>query len=343
MPCSVGACHDRRDVLLDRRRWRLLLGVAHAEAAAEVPDRERSEPAPAPAPRGETARARAAASRCARAAPRKRRPSTASTAAIAPGASAIEKPNFESAWPVEIFSWVSPRTSGVTRTSTGWAPRRQARPRRRAPPVAIDLVEVVDHDQPDPVAQRHPQLGLGLGVAVQHDPLGREARVSARCSSPPEATSHHSPSCGEQLSTAVQGKALEANTTWKSSWPASRPASQERAGAGAQVVLGDDVGRRPELARQLDRVAAADLEPPALVQAAAEGEDAATGLVSVAIAGGIIAARLQARPSRRSGRRRRPATRAAAPTASWHRPMHQHDALELRRRQPSRRPRCCGG
>ena len=37
---------------------------------------------------------------------------------IAAGASAIEKPNFESAWPVEIFSCVSPRTSGVTRIST---------------------------------------------------------------------------------------------------------------------------------------------------------------------------------------------------------------------------------
>ena len=42
--------------------------------------------------------------------------------AIAAGTSAIENPNLESAWPVEIFSCVSPRTLGVTliRTCWGW-------------------------------------------------------------------------------------------------------------------------------------------------------------------------------------------------------------------------------
>ena len=49
---------------------------------------------------------------------------------------------------------------------------------------------------------------------------------------------------------------------------------QESAGAGAQVVLGDDIGGRAELAGQLERVAAADLEAAALVEAAAEREDA---------------------------------------------------------------------
>ena len=47
----------------------------------------------------------------------------------------------------------------------------------------------------------------------------------------------------------------------------------ERARAGAQVVLGDDVGRRAELARELDSVAAADLEVPGLGHAAADRED----------------------------------------------------------------------
>ncbi len=37
----------------------------------------------------------------------------------APATWSIAKPNFESAWPVEIFSCVSPRTLGVARTSTG--------------------------------------------------------------------------------------------------------------------------------------------------------------------------------------------------------------------------------
>ena len=40
---------------------------------------------------------------------------------------------------------------------------------------AVDLVEVVEDDQPHAMAQRHAQLRLGLGVAVQHDPLGGEA------------------------------------------------------------------------------------------------------------------------------------------------------------------------
>ncbi len=49
--------------------------------------------------------------------------------------------------------------------------------------------------------------------------------------------------------------------------------ADEGAGAGAQVLLGDDVGRRAELAGELERVAAADLEDAALVQAAAQGKD----------------------------------------------------------------------
>ena len=44
----------------------------------------------------------------------------------------------------------------------------------------IDLVEVVDHDQPDLVLQGHAQLGFGLGVAVHHDPLGRETGVQCQ-------------------------------------------------------------------------------------------------------------------------------------------------------------------
>ena len=48
---------------------------------------------------------------------------------------------------------------------------------------------------------------------------------------------------------------------------------QERPRPRAQVVLGDHVGGRAELARQLDRVAAADLETAALVEAAAERKD----------------------------------------------------------------------
>jgi len=40
-----------------------------------------------------------------------------------------------------------------------------------------------------------------------------------------------------------------------------------------QVLLGDDVGWGAEALRELDRVAAADLETPALIEAAADRED----------------------------------------------------------------------
>ena len=103
-------------------------------------------------------------------------PSARCTRANASPACSIEKPNFESAWPVEIFSCVSPRTSGVTRTSTCCSPPRARAPREQTLQ-ALDLVEVVEHDQPNAALQRHAQLGLGLGVAVQHDALGRKARV----------------------------------------------------------------------------------------------------------------------------------------------------------------------
>ena len=68
----------------------------------------------------------------------------------------------------------------------------------------------------------------------------------------------------------MQGNAFDANTTWKSPWSVA-PGLRERAGAGAQVVLGHDVGRGAELPGQLDRVAAAHLQPAALVQPAAQG------------------------------------------------------------------------
>ncbi len=46
---------------------------------------------------------------------------------------------------------------------------------------------------------------------------------------------------------------------------------RERPGTGAEIVLGDDVGRRPELGGELQRVAAAELEAAAPVQVGAEG------------------------------------------------------------------------
>ena len=74
-----------------------------------------------------------------------------------------------------------------------------------------------------------------------------------------------SPSSWKTRRTAVHGKALEAKTT-----SPSPIAARELAGAAAQVVLGDGVDGRAELARELDRVAAAD-EQAAVVDLEASG------------------------------------------------------------------------
>jgi len=46
----------------------------------------------------------------------------------------------------------------------------------------------------------------------------------------------------------------------------------ERPRARAQILFGDHVDRRAELASELDRVAAPHLQVPALVEPAAQGE-----------------------------------------------------------------------
>ena len=122
---------------------------------------------------------------------------------------------------------------------------------------------------PTPAVDRLVELGSRLGVAVQVDPRRVEASRSASASSPPEATSQASPSSASSRYTAVQGNALEANSTSTSRWRAAT--LDERARSLADVLLDDDVGRRAELARQLDRVAAAELQVAARVDAGPGG------------------------------------------------------------------------
>ena len=104
-------------------------------------------------------------------------------------------------------------------------------------------------------------------------------------------------------STAVQGKALDAKWTSTSS-AVGGEGRAERARPRAQVVLGDDVGRRAELARELDEVAAADLQPAALVDAAAQREHV-RDLLRHGHRRRIMARRAH-RPRRAAGRDRRP-------------------------------------
>jgi hypothetical protein len=67
-------------------------------------------------------------------------------------------PNLEPAWPVAWDACVAASTPGITRTRT----------RGHDALEAVDVVEVVDDDQPDAVPHGQLELLVGLGVTVQH-------------------------------------------------------------------------------------------------------------------------------------------------------------------------------
>ena len=143
--------------------------------------------------------------------------------AIAAGTSPIEKPNLESAWPVEIFSCVSPRTSGVTRIKTFWG----------TPPPATAAIERSRRSSSSKLSTTiKPTRASSAIVSSDSDfalpwktiRSAEKPAFNASQSSPPEATSHQRPSCANSSSTAVQGNAFEANTTLKSACAASAPA-----------------------------------------------------------------------------------------------------------------------
>ena len=157
------------------------------------------------------------------------------------------------------------RRRGCRRSTPGVIAQQDALaagPRRERRPSRSSVVEVVDHDPADAGA-RPPRAArpstwrcrAGRSARGRSRPRARGAarrRRRRRSPAPPPRSSR---------STAVHGNALEANSTspW-SPWLRGAAPARNVARARAQVVLGDDVGGRAELARQLDRVAAADLE-----------------------------------------------------------------------------------
>jgi hypothetical protein len=136
----------------------------------------------------------------------------------------------------------------------------------------VDLVEVVDHDQGDLRAQSHLQLGHGLGVAVHHDPLGSEAGVQGQMKLAAGGHVAPEPLLGEQAEHGGAGKGLGGEHHVEVLVAGGATSLDERVCARTQVLLGDDVRRRAELAGQLDRVAPPHLDVAALVEAAAERE-----------------------------------------------------------------------
>ena len=107
---------------------------------------------------------------------------------------------------------------------------------------------------------------------MQDDPLGREAGGEREMQLAAGGHVAPQPLLGEQAQHGGAGEGLGGEHDVEVGVAGVAAGVEESAGAGAQVVLGDDVGGRAELARELDRVAAAHLEPAALVEAAAERE-----------------------------------------------------------------------
>ena len=140
------------------------------------------------------------------------------------------------------------------------------------PGQAVELIERVQHDVADAGGQRLAQLHLGLGVAVHVRPTGVEAGTERQREL---AAGRHVAGQSLLCQHAVDGRAGEC--LGREQHVEVPVASRERVGQlacpAAQVVLHHDVGGCAELARQLQRVAAAHLQPAALVDAAAAGED----------------------------------------------------------------------
>ena len=153
----------------------------------------------------------------------------------------------------------------------GSDPQEHALPRRH-PLEPLELVERVDDDVADAGVERLAQLVLALVVAVQVDALGRAS----------------APQCQVQLAAGgdVAGEPLlhQQAEGRGARERLARVDDLEVVGARAErvhvltsacadVVLRVDVRRGAELVRELHHVAAAHLEPAALVQARAERVD----------------------------------------------------------------------
>ena len=95
----------------------------------------------------------------------------------------------------------------------------------------VDVVGVVDDDEPDAVLDGQRDLLVALGVAVQDDSAGSTPAFSAVRISPPPATSSPRPSSTITRWTAVHGNALEAKTTRERGQRAASSSAYSRARA----------------------------------------------------------------------------------------------------------------
>ena len=178
-------------------------------------------------------------------------PATSSRSASARAASG-GMPNFEPAWPVRMCSWVSASTPGTTRISRRGPPPSAC---SRSASCSLSITTV-----PTPASSAISQLGLGLRVAVQVQPLGGEAGAQGEVQLAARGDVAAQALLGEDTQDGGAREGLGGEDDLAGAVVDAGQRLGERARAGAQVVLGHDVGGRAELARQLARVAAADAE-----------------------------------------------------------------------------------
>ena len=124
----------------------------------------------------------------------------------------------------------------------------------------------------DAALDRVVELRLRLVVAVHVEPLGIQAARQREVQLAARGHVGGQPLLGEQPEDGGAGERL-ARVDHLEALGAGPEGLDERPRAGAHVVLRVDVRRRAELRRQLHHIAAADLEPAALVQARAKGID----------------------------------------------------------------------
>ncbi len=136
----------------------------------------------------------------------------------------------------------------------------------------VELVQRVDNDVADARGERFAELGRGLRVPVEVDPRGVEAALERKEKLTARGDITREALIGEQPVHRRARKRFRREQHVEVGVAGGRRL-HERPRPGADVVLGDDVRRSAELARELDCVAASDLEPSALVDSRPERID----------------------------------------------------------------------
>ena len=138
------------------------------------------------------------------------------------------------------------------------------------PLAALDLVEGVEDQVPDAGPGREPDLVLGLVVAVHVDASGVEAGGQRQVQLAAGGDVDRQALIGEEPVGGGAGQRLARVQHLEVVGPLGEGA-EVGARPDAHVVLVVDVGGGAELGRELDHVAAADLEVTALVDPRAAG------------------------------------------------------------------------